>query len=157
MISITCTEAAWTSRRWTRFSNRFSPPRKWEKIPACGAGTVYGIVKQNSGFINVYREPGQGATFRIYLPRVFFDQDAESDVREKIVSADGTETILSAATPSEAVEKAKNYSGSIDLLMTDVVMPEMNGRDPVQLPFAAAALQLNDTGQNAGIEIVFQP
>ncbi|MFO7752722.1 MAG: PAS domain S-box protein [Desulfobacteraceae bacterium] len=118
-----------------------------------GLATVYGIVKQNNGFINVYSEPGQGSTFRIYLPRSAEDEDPDKGVSGKKTAAGGTETILlvedepsilrmtrmmlerkgysvlSAATPAEAVEKAENHSGSIDLLMTDVVMPEMNGRE----------------------------
>ena len=118
-----------------------------------GLATVYGIVKQNNGFINVYSEPGQGSTFKIYLPRFLADEDSDKAVPEKKAAAGGIETILlvedepsilrmtrmmlerkgytvlSAATPTEAVEKATNHSGSIDLLMTDVVMPEMNGRD----------------------------
>jgi PAS domain S-box-containing protein len=118
-----------------------------------GLATVYGIVKQNNGFINVYSETGQGSTFKIYLPRLAADEDEDKAVPEKKAAAGGSETILlvedepsilrmtrmmlerkgysvlSAATPAEAVEKAKNHSGDIDLLMTDVVMPEMNGRD----------------------------
>jgi PAS domain S-box-containing protein len=118
-----------------------------------GLATIYGIVKQNNGFINVYSEPGQGSTFKIYLPRLVADEDIDKAVPEKKATAGGTETILlvedepsilrmtrmmlerkgytvlSAATPSAAVEKATNHSDSIDLLMTDVVMPEMNGRD----------------------------
>ncbi|EMS80039.1 histidine kinase,response regulator receiver domain,GAF domain-containing protein [Desulfotignum phosphitoxidans DSM 13687] len=118
-----------------------------------GLATIYGIVKQNNGFINVYSEPGQGSTFKIYLPRLVDDKETDKAVPEKKVIAGGTETILlvedepsilrmtrmmlerkgytvlSAATPSEAVEKAKSHSGAIDLLMTDVVMSEMNGRD----------------------------
>jgi PAS domain S-box-containing protein len=118
-----------------------------------GLATIYGIVKQNNGFINVYSEPGQGSTFKIYLPRLVAEENTDKAVPEKKPAAGGTETILlvedepsilrmtrmmlerkgytvlTAASPSEAVEKAKNHSGSIDLLMTDVVMPEMNGRD----------------------------
>jgi len=118
-----------------------------------GLATIYGIVKQNNGFINVYSEPGQGSTFKIYLPRIFTDEDTDTLVPEKKAAAGGTETILlvedepsilrmtrmmlskkgysvlPAATPIEAVEKARNHSGPIDMLMTDVVMPEMNGRD----------------------------
>jgi CheY-like chemotaxis protein len=118
-----------------------------------GLATVYGIVKQNNGFINVYSEPGQGFTFRIYLPRLVVDEDTDTAVPDKKAAAGGTETVLlvedeqsilrmtrmmlerkgytvlSSATPAEAMEKAKNLSGAIDLLITDVVMPEMNGRD----------------------------
>ncbi|MDZ7665531.1 MAG: PAS domain S-box protein [Desulfotignum sp.] len=118
-----------------------------------GLPTIYGIVKQNNGFINVYSEPGQGSTFKIYLPRLISDKDVDKAVPEKKAAAGGTETILlvedepkilrmtrmmlerkgytviSSATPAKAVEKAKNHSGAIDLLITDVVMPEMNGRD----------------------------
>ncbi|MCF8075145.1 MAG: cache domain-containing protein [Desulfotignum sp.] len=118
-----------------------------------GLATIFGIVKQNNGFINVYSEPGQGSTFKIYLPRFAADKDTEKAVPDKKAAAGETETILlvedepsilrmtrmmlekkgytvlSAATPTEAMEKAKNHSGSIDLLMTDVIMPEMNGRD----------------------------
>jgi signal transduction histidine kinase/ActR/RegA family two-component response regulator len=118
-----------------------------------GLATIYGIVKQNNGFINVYSEPGQGSTFKIYLPRLVAEEDTDKAVPEKKAAAGGTETILlvedeptilrmtrmmlerkgytvlSAATPSAAMEKATHHSGPIDMLMTDVVMPEMNGRD----------------------------
>ncbi len=118
-----------------------------------GLATVYGIVKQNNGFINVYSEPGQGSTFKIYLPRLVAEEDTDKAIPEKRAAAGGTESILlvedeptilrmtrmmlerkgysvlSAATPIEAMEKAKEHSGSIDLLMSDVVMPVMNGRD----------------------------
>jgi DNA-binding NtrC family response regulator len=101
----------------------------------------------------VHSEPGQGAIFKIYLPRFLPDEETETAVPGKKSAAGGTETILlvedepsilrmtrmmlerkeytvlSAATPAEAMEKAKNWSGAIDLLITDVVMPEMNGQD----------------------------
>jgi PAS domain S-box-containing protein len=118
-----------------------------------GLATVYGIVRQNDGFINVYSEPGEGTTFRICLPRyagktthVVAETPTES-------IAGGTETVLlvedqamvlrlartilarlgyqvlAAATPGEAIRVAAEHAGEIHLLMTDVVMPEMNGRD----------------------------
>ena len=135
--------------------NLFEPfftTKETGKGTGLGLATVYGIVKQNNGFINVYSEPGQGSSFKIYLPRLVTDKDTDKAVPQKKAAAGGTETILlvedepsilkmtrmmlerkgytvlSAAIPSEAVEKANNHSGSIDLLMTDVVMPEMNGR-----------------------------
>ncbi|WP_084489970.1 PAS domain S-box protein [Desulfotignum balticum] len=118
-----------------------------------GLATVYGIVKQNNGFINVYSEPGQGSTFKIYLSRLVVDEDIGKAVPEKTAAVGGTETILlvedepsilrmtrimlerkgysvlPAATPGEAIDLAKTHSDKIHLLMTDVVMPEMNGRD----------------------------
>ncbi|MDZ7665268.1 MAG: PAS domain S-box protein [Desulfotignum sp.] len=59
-----------------------------------GLATVYGIVKQNNGFINVYSEPGQGSTFKIYLPRLVADEDVDKAVPEKKAAAGGSETIL---------------------------------------------------------------
>ncbi|MCA1793579.1 MAG: PAS domain S-box protein [Desulfobacteraceae bacterium] len=118
-----------------------------------GLATIYGIVKQNNGFINVYSEPDQGSSFKIYLPRLVTDEDIDKAAPEKKAAAGGTETILlvedeptilrmtrmmlerkgysvlSAATPVEAVDLAKTHADKIHLLMTDVIMPEMNGRD----------------------------
>lgn len=119
-----------------------------------GLATVYGIVKQNGGFINVYSEPNEGTTFRIYFPRYNKDEDTDDKMSSnKSEDAKGNETILivedepsilqltkmmlkkqgyqvfAASTPDEAVDIANSHSDKIDLLITDVVMPEMNGRD----------------------------
>ena len=118
-----------------------------------GLATVYGIVKQNNGFINVYSEPGRGTTFKIYLPRHMKTEGREQTTVSAEVAATGHETILlvedekailtmtsmmlellgytvlTASAPSQAIRISRSYSGRIDLLMTDVVMPEMNGRD----------------------------
>ncbi|MHB1462264.1 MAG: PAS domain S-box protein [Armatimonadota bacterium] len=118
-----------------------------------GLATVYGAVKQNNGYIHVYSEPGEGTTFNIYLPRhIPITQQAET-TRLASPAAPGHETILlvedepsilrmvttmitrsgynviSASTPGEAIRMADQHAGTIDLLLTDVVMPEMNGRD----------------------------
>ncbi|MCB9480679.1 MAG: cache domain-containing protein [Desulfobacteraceae bacterium] len=118
-----------------------------------GLATVYGIVKQNNGFINVYSEPGHGSTFNIYFPRFAGDEDTDIVDTEKKTSEGGTETVLlvedepmilemtttmlemlgykvlSASSPAEAILLAKDHISTVDLLITDVVMPEMNGRD----------------------------
>jgi CheY-like chemotaxis protein len=118
-----------------------------------GLATVYGIVKQNNGFINVYSEPNQGTTFRIYLPRHhtvdepvraenISDFEVHGDETILLVEDEATilkvtrvmlerlgYTVLTATTPGEAMEVAKEQGYEIDLLMTDVVMPEMNGRE----------------------------
>ena len=137
-------------------ANLFEPfftTKKTGKGTGLGLATVYGIVKQNNGFINVYSEPGQGTTLKIYLP--LYTTKAEQTVRTEVPEPPtrGHETILlvedepmilevtmamlkplgytvlSAATPGDAMGLAREHAGEIHLLMTDVVMPEMNGRD----------------------------
>ena len=124
-----------------------------EKGTGLGLATVYGIVKQNNGFINVYSEPGKGTTIKIYLPRhegkvveiqeestveilksqgetVLIVEDELSILKlaHKILDGLGY-TVLTAATPGEALGLAEEHAGEIDLLITDVIMPEMNGRE----------------------------
>ena len=118
-----------------------------------GLATVYGIVKQNRGFINVYSEPGKGTTFSTYLPRHIGQAEEHEVVKEAELPKAFGETVLlvedeptllvmskeilnmlgynvlAASTPNEAISLSRDYSGEIHLLMTDVVMPEMNGRD----------------------------
>ena len=117
-----------------------------------GLATVYGIVKQNKGFINVYSEPGQGTTFKVYFSRHEAACEelkaVEPEIKkgnEKILLVEDEISILkitanmlgrlgyrvlSASTPGEAVQIAGNLApDDLHLLITDVVMPEMNGRD----------------------------
>jgi two-component system cell cycle sensor histidine kinase/response regulator CckA len=117
-----------------------------------GLATIYGIVKQNNGLINVYSEPGHGTIFKIYLPRTR-EVTAKATEKGELVSPFGTETVLLvedeqailklgqeilvrngykvlvARTPTEAVDLAENHQGMIHLLVTDVVMPGMNGKE----------------------------
>ncbi len=118
-----------------------------------GLATVYGAVKQNKGHINVSSELGAGTTFRIYLPRHRDKTDRLPDKERETTAPRGRETILlvedesailrmtammlqregytvvSAGTPGEAIRLANEHAGTIHLLMSDVVMPEMNGRE----------------------------
>ncbi len=118
-----------------------------------GLATVYGMVKQNNGFIDVHSEPGRGTTFKIYLPRntaetgrtrmkdapqpaarghetilLVEDEPMILDITTKMLERQGY-TVQAAATPGEAIRLAREHAGEIHLLMTDVVMPEMNGKD----------------------------
>ncbi|WP_020678277.1 PAS domain S-box protein [Geopsychrobacter electrodiphilus] len=117
-----------------------------------GLATVYGIVKQNDGYIDVQSKPGEGTTFLIYFPRftgenvgsqvepgaslvergketvlLVEDEPAILDIGRQLLELQGYR-VLTAETPGEAIRLAEEYTGDIHLLMTDVVMPEMNGR-----------------------------
>jgi CheY-like chemotaxis protein len=118
-----------------------------------GLSTIYGIVKQNHGFVNVYSELGQGTTCEIYLPRLQSGPLETKVEREPETLPRGTETVLmvededailrigkamleelgyrvlTATTPGEAIQVVEKQGREIHLLVTDVVMPEMNGRD----------------------------
>lgn len=119
-----------------------------------GLATVYGIVKQNNGYVYVYSELSKGSTFKIYLPRhlsqdgVRKDASQETDIPEghgetilvvedepatlkltkRILSGLGY-TVIDASTTKQALDFAKENQGEIQVLLTDVIMPEMNGRE----------------------------
>jgi len=123
------------------------------KVTGLGLASVYGVVKQNNGYINVCSEAGIGTTFRIYLPRHLEATVQKRGKHPDEPLANGNETILvvedepgilkivtlqlewagftvlSAATPREAMQLARENVGKVHLLLSDVIMPEMNGRD----------------------------
>jgi len=118
-----------------------------------GLSTVYGIVEQNNGFIHCYSEPGEGTSFKVYFPcytesgktdRHAAIEDIPRGHHETILVVEDEDTIrmltkyilenidyqvITAETPSEAVQLAEKHKDSIDLLITDVIMPEMNGKE----------------------------
>ncbi|OGV59272.1 MAG: hypothetical protein A2X45_22865 [Lentisphaerae bacterium GWF2_50_93] len=139
----------------TRIFEPFFTTKPEGKGTGLGLAMVYGIVMQNEGFINVYSEPGQGTTFKLYFPA---DMSGERKKGDDIETEDhwiagGSETLLivedeaailtltgrilkqlgytviTASTPQEAVRLSNTHVGDIHLLITDVVMPEMNGRE----------------------------
>jgi CheY-like chemotaxis protein len=117
-----------------------------------GLATVHGIVKQSGGHVAVYTEPGVGTTFKVYLPRVQQAASRGGSHPGQVLIPRGTETVLLveddaavraltrqvlaglgyttlvAGDGSEAVRLAEGHGGAIDLLVTDVVLPEMGGR-----------------------------
>ncbi|MCB1045704.1 MAG: response regulator [Calditrichaeota bacterium] len=121
-----------------------------------GLSTVYGIVRQNRGLIRVKSEPGQGSLFEIFLPRHLDERRSSKQIQVETPVVTGHETILvvedepgilalatrmleqhgfhvlSASGPDAALEISNGYEGVIHLLLTDVVMPGMNGRDLAQ-------------------------
>lgn len=118
-----------------------------------GLATVFGIVKQNNGFINVYSEPGQGTTVKVYLPRHVGEvPEKRTETAAKLPSGHNEIVLLvedepaimnmagvmleklgykviSTGSPSKALQLAESHAEGIDLLITDVIMPKMNGRE----------------------------
>jgi PAS domain S-box-containing protein len=152
MLAVTDTGHGMSPETQARIFEPFYTTKEVGKGTGLGLSMVYGIVKQSGGYIWVYSEPDRGTTFKIYLPRV--DQPAESTGAQNRPNSvqRGTETILLveddpqlrqlsssvlahcgykmlvASTPEEGIEICRSNHRDIRLLVTDVVMPGMNGR-----------------------------
>jgi PAS domain S-box-containing protein len=135
-----------------RIFEPFFTTKEVGKGTGLGLSMVYGIVKQSGGYISVYSEIGKGTTFKIYLPRVYENVSEPVETSEKKITP-GTETVLivedeelvrrmsrsilegagytvlEAASGGAALEICKQYQSQIDLMVTDVVMPQMSGRE----------------------------
>jgi two-component system cell cycle sensor histidine kinase/response regulator CckA len=135
-----------------RIFEPFYTTKELGKGTGLGLATVYGIVKQSGGSIWVYSEPGHGTTFKIYFPRVDQTFVVESSRKAQLTLQPGTETVLlvenseplralakeflrssgyavlEAENGKEALRIAKAFSGPIHLLLTDVIMPGMGGK-----------------------------
>jgi two-component system cell cycle sensor histidine kinase/response regulator CckA len=134
-----------------------------------GLATVYGIVKQSDGHIWVYSEPHRGTTFKVYFPRVEASVGVLPQSQERIQQSTGSETVLvvedddsvrglvrqvmssagytvmECRNANQAISMSSNYSGRIDLMITDVVMPGASGRELAQ----------QITGLRSGIRVLF--
>lgn len=142
-----------TKETQSRLFEPFFTTKKVEKGTGLGLATTYGIVKQNKGFINVYSEPGNGTTFRLYFSVYHGDDDGYTkEIKAEPVKG-GNETILlvedeimilnfcakilkklgyrvlKAGSPDQALAIARQQGEAIDLLLTDVIMSQMSGKD----------------------------
>ncbi len=156
MIAISDTGAGMTAEVRERVFEPFYTTREDSGGTGLGLATVYGIVKQSGGSINVYAEPGHGSVFKVYLPRVFEPAEERPTPAEEVVAVEATETILvaeddeavrgiavlalsragyeviAAESGPMAMTLAAGQPGQINLLVTDVVMGEMSGRQLAQ-------------------------
>jgi len=154
MIAVSDNGSGMDKKTMTNLFEPFFTTKSVGKGSGLGLATVFGIVKQNKGFINVYSEPNEGTTIKIYLPvhsevalskqnsglekvpktgneTILVVEDEKAILRvTKIMLERLGYKVLTASAPNEAISIVKGSKiNAIHLLMTDVVMPEMNGRE----------------------------
>jgi PAS domain S-box-containing protein len=153
VLSVTDTGEGMDKETQLRIFEPFFTTKEKGKGTGLGLSTVYGIIKQSGGYVLVQSEPGQGTTFRIYLPRVEDALEPVGTAGTSLSQNGGSETVLlvedeesvrqlvretleskgykvlEADNGEAALRIVSNYSDKIDMLITDVVMPGMSGRE----------------------------
>jgi two-component system cell cycle sensor histidine kinase/response regulator CckA len=153
MLSVSDSGSGMDAETQSHLFEPFFTTKDRDKGTGLGLATVYGIVKQSGGDVWAYSEPGHGSCFKIYLPRVDQSPDLSSPTVAQGDSLNGTETVLLAEDSdvvrrllreliqsngykllearhgADALQLAKDYDGRIGLLVTDMVMPQMGGRE----------------------------
>jgi CheY-like chemotaxis protein len=151
MLAVSDTGCGMDAETQTHIFEPFFTTKEHGKGTGLGLATVYGIVKQTGGDIWVYSEPGQGTTIKVYLPSVEEAAESVAPAQPDESAACGSETILlvedesgvrklardvleakgyrvlEAGRGEEALKVAQAYQASIDLMLTDMVMPQMSG------------------------------
>jgi PAS domain S-box-containing protein len=161
LLAVSDTGCGMDSATKARIFEPFFTTKEQGKGTGLGLATVYGVVQQSGGYIRVESQPGQGTTFKIYLPRTHevaprnTPPDASTELSagsatillvedepvvrrmvRKVLQLDGY-TVLEAGQGEEALRLCAQYERGIDLLLTDVVMPGMNGRELAERVAAA--------------------
>jgi PAS domain S-box-containing protein len=157
MLTVSDTGSGMDKETQSHIFEPFYTTKSQGKGTGLGLATVYGIVTQNNGFIYVYSEPGEGTSFQMYFPAIMNEnQGDEQQTQESRHVSTGSETILlvedeesllyiarkilkdlgysvvATNNPLDAIDLVKNYKDQIDLLITDVIMPELNGKELVE-------------------------
>jgi len=153
MITVADTGVGMESGTLNRIFDPFFTTKDSDKGTGLGLATSYGIVKQHSGDIWVYSEPGEGTTFKVYIPLTFEEDQTERLVVEKPLPIQGTGTVLlveddppvlrltgkllrasgyevlEAPAPQIAMDQARSHEAPIHLVLTDIILPGMKGPD----------------------------
>jgi PAS domain S-box-containing protein len=153
MLAVSDTGTGMDAETQAHIFEPFFTRKEKEKGTGLGLATVYGIVKQSGGHVWVYSEPGRGTTFKIYLPRAEEIDESGQAPEARARPLGGSETILlvedegavralaarilqehgykvlQGATPTDAIQIGEQHKETIDLLLTDVVLPGMSGRN----------------------------
>lgn len=155
-LSVSDTGSGIAPEHLPRIYDPFFTTKEIGRGTGLGLATVYGIVKQNGGFINVYSEAGYGSTFNLYFPRHVGDAESATNAMDAVLRYGQGETVLvvedepavldvaqamleqlgyrvlTASAPRQALRLAEEHTASIDLVITDLIMPEMSGYDLVE-------------------------